>query len=105
MFLFSLIIFIGIIFIILGILIWKKQKISLFNKNINIDEKNIIEYSKSIGKSYIIIGLSTFMLGGESITDNEILRCILPVIWILAFSASLVKVNKTQKKYKVGIWS
>lgn len=92
---------------ILGLIIWKKQKITLiygFNSR-NVNEEDVKAYTESIGKAHIMIGIATFPLLILRITDNDIYDCIAIILWILGVIKGIGKIIKTQKKYKTGMWS
>lgn len=97
---------VGFLIIIMGIIIWKKQKISLIHLNYKIDIKkeDASDYAESIGKAYIILGSSLLLFIILGLTDNDICYNIGLILWMLGFILSIVKLIKTQKKYKIGIW-
>lgn len=96
----------GILIILLGVMIWKKQKITLINgrHDINMKKEDIKKYTESIGKAYIILGLATMIMLILKLTDSDNLHFIGFIIWILGFGISIVKIVRTQHKYKAGIW-
>lgn len=100
-------ILLGVLSILFGVIIWKKQKITLIhgNSNTNIKKEDLKGYTESIGKSYIILGISMFTLIILRITDNDIYDFICFILWMLGFVTAIVNIIKTQKKYKTGIWN
>lgn len=92
---------------ILGLIIWKKQKITLiygYNSR-NVHEEDVKGYTESIGKAHIMMGFATVPLLTLRITDNDIYICIAIIVWILGVVKGIGKIIKTQKKYKTGMWS
>lgn len=101
------IILLGVTIILLGVTIWKKQKISLIHghNQVNIKKEDIKEYTESIGKAYIILGISELPVFVLRLTNNDIYDFIALTAGMLGFIMSMIKIVKTQKKYKTGIWS
>lgn len=99
-------ILLGVVSILLGVIIWKKQKITLIhrNNNTNMKKEDLKVYTECIGKSYIIMGISMFTLMILKLTDNDIYDFIGFILWMLGFFTGIVNIIKTQKKYKTGIW-
>lgn len=98
---------VGFLIIIMGIIIWKKQKISLIHLNCKTDIKkeDVKDYTEAIGKAYIILGSSVLLFIILGLTDNDICYNIGLILWMLGFVLSIVKQIRTQKKYKIGIWN
>lgn len=99
---------ISVLIIVLGLIIWKKQKVSLirgYNSNKNIKKEDVRGYTESIGKAYILIGIATLTTIMHRLTDNDIYDFIIFIVWIAGTVISIVKIIKTQKKYGTGIWS
>lgn len=97
----------GFSIIILGLIIWKKQKINFiygYNSR-NVKKEDIKGYTESTGKAYIISGISTLLVIILRLTDNDIYDYIDLIACFLGLIISIVKIVKTQKKYKAGIWS
>lgn len=101
------IVLLGFFIILWGIQIWKNQKISLIHgKNkVNLKKEDIEEYTRSIGKSYIILGISELFVFVLGLTDNDLYDFTALGVATIGFIASIIKIAKTQKKYKTGIWS
>ena len=101
------ILILGFFIILLGVQIWRNQKISLIHgKNrVNIKKEDVEEYTKSIGKAYIILGISELLVFVLGLTDNDIYDFTALAAGMLGFIVSIIKIAKTQKKYKTGIWS
>lgn len=101
------VLFLGLLIISLGLIIWKKQKLSLIrSKNkITIKEEDIKGYTESIGKSYIILGISELSMPLNKLFSNDILQFLVFLICTLIFIFSLVKMVKTEKNYKTGMWA
>lgn len=103
----AFVLLLGFSIILFGLIIWKNQKLSFIHgKNkANVKEEDIKEYTEAIGKSYIILGISELGLPLSKLFSNDALQFILFLICTLIFIFSIVKVAKTQKKYKTGMWS
>jgi len=101
------ILLLGFLIILLGVQIWKNQKISLIHGNhkVNIKKEDIKKYTESIGKAYIILGISELLVFVLGLTDNDIYDFTALSAGMLGFIVSIIKITKTQKKYKTGIWS
>jgi len=100
-------ILIGVSLILLGFIGWKKQKIFLLvDKNkINIKKENIKGFTESIGKTYIMFGISMLIVQAIGLRNNDIYNFTAFIISILLMIISAVKNIKTHKKYKIGRWS
>lgn len=96
----------GILIVLLGVMIWKKQKVTLINgrSNIKMKEEDLKKYTESIGKAYIILGLTTVAMLILMQAASDTVHFIGFVIWIFGFIISIVKIIRTQHKYKTGIW-
>jgi len=96
----------GFSIILLEVIIWKKQKITLIHGNhkTNIKKEDVKEYTKSIGKAHIIMGIATLSIIILRLTNNDIYDYIGLIICLIGFVTSIVKIIKAQKKYRIGIW-
>ncbi|WP_160691010.1 hypothetical protein [Clostridium sp. C2-6-12] len=96
----------GSFIILFGIIIWKMQNINLIRhiNRIEVNKEDIKEYTESIGKAYIILGLATLAGLILRITDNDLYDFIGFALWMSGFAVGLFKFVKTEKKYKTGIW-
>ena len=99
--------FFGLLFTILGIIIWKKQMVTLtfdFNsKNVKIED--VKHYTKSFGIAYSIIGIALLLTMISSVAYNSRFLdegCILSFV---ALIISMVIIIKTQVKYKTGLFN
>lgn len=101
-----IIILMGFLFSVIGLIIWKRQKITLINgyNNRNVKKEDVKEYTESIGKSYVIMGSAMMILGVLGMTNNENYKVIGTIVYMIGLIISIVKFAKTQKKYKTGIW-
>ncbi|WP_160691699.1 hypothetical protein [Clostridium sp. C2-6-12] len=97
-------ILIGISLILLGFTGWNKQKILLLVK-INIREEELKACSESIGKTYIMFGISFLILMTIGLADNDVYNFTAFIISILVMIIGTIKNIKTHKKYKMGRWS
>jgi len=97
----------GILLNVFGLIIWKKQKITLIHgyNNRNVKKEEIKEYTASMGKAYVIMGISMLLLVITGITHNDEYEFIGSIVWIVGFIISLVIIIKTQMKYKTGIFN
>ena len=92
---------VGLLCVILGLLIWKKKKVSLIHDYHykNVQETDIPAYARLIGIGLILIG------GGICLTG--LLNLIESALWwiplVVGFLAGLIVMNKAQKTYN-GSW-
>lgn len=100
------IVVLGGFIILFGAMIWKMQNINLIRciNKIEVKKEDVKEYTESIGKSYIILGLATLTGLILRITDNNLYDFIGFMLWMSGFIIGLTKFVKTEKKYKIGIW-
>jgi len=104
--LFYVIILFGVLLIVYGLILWKKQKVNLlvgYNSR-NIKKEDIKGYTRSMGISYIIMGISILPLGILSLTNNDNYVVIGTMVWLVGFIISQVININTQKKYNAGIF-
>lgn len=97
---------VGLSISIFGLIIWKKQKINLiygYNSR-NVKKEDVKEYTESMGKAQIIVGIATLPLIILKLTDNDVYECIVVMLWVLGVVMGIIKTIKTQKRYKTGIW-
>lgn len=92
---------VGLLCIILGLLIWKKQKISILHDYHykNVAEEDIPAYAKTMGIGLIIVG-GGICLGG-------LVNLFESVLWwipmLIGFVVGIAVMGKGQKKYN-GSW-
>ena len=100
------IVVLGGFIILFGAMIWKMQNINLIRciNKIEVKKEDVKEYTESIGKAYIILGLATLTGLILRITDNDLYDFIGFMLWMSGFIIGLTKFVKTEKKYKIGIW-
>lgn len=89
---------VGILCIILGLLIWKRQKVSILHdyqhKHVRADD--LPAYSRMIGIGLIIIGMGICLTG----ILNLIFQSILSLIALgLGFVCGIIILCRAQKKY------
>ena len=84
---------IGILMIIFGILIWKKQKISLLHSYHykNVKKENISAYCKNMGIANVLIGLSIIFMGIFTYFEYETIAYI---FFTLGFIVSIYIIQK-----------
>lgn len=92
---------VGLLCAVMGLLIWKKQKISLIHDYHckNVKKEDIPAYSRLIGIGMIIIGVGVAATGFLNLFE-------LSLWWIpmlTGFVAGLAVMNAAQKKYN-GSW-
>ena len=92
---------VGLLCIVLGLLIRKKQKVTLIHDYHykNVAKEDLPSYAKSMGTGLILIGAGICAMGIFILFD-------LPLWWIPAvvgFISGLIVFNKAQKKYN-GSW-
>ena len=95
----------GFLFIVLGLIIWKKQKITLLHgyNNRKVKKEDVKGYTESIGKAHIIMGIAMLLLVITNNADNY--GFIGTILWMIGLVISLVIIIKTQKKYNAGIFN
>ena len=94
---------VGILCIVLGFLIWKKQKISLIHDYHyrNVKEEDVPSYTRQIGSGLIIIGSGILLTGMLDLLNSSLWWIPL----IIGFSLGLIVIIKAQKKYNGSIMS
>ena len=92
---------IGLLCIILGLLIWKKQKVSLLHDDHhkNVKEEDVPAYTRLVGIGLLLIGAGVCVTG--------LLNLIKSALWWVSmaagFVAGLILMSIGQKKYN-GSW-
>ena len=92
---------VGLLCIILGLMLWKKQKISLIHSYHykNVKKEDVPAYTRLMGIGLILIG------GGICITG--VLNLLYSSLWwvplLVGFVMGFIIMNKSQKKYN-GSW-
>lgn len=94
---------IGIIFIIVGLIIWKNNNISLIHDyhHTKVSEKDKKTYTKNYGKALLIMGTGICLTG---IIDFMFNTAIGFIIFGVCFICGLVIIIYTQIKYNHGIF-
>ena len=93
---------IGILCVVLGYLIWKKQKITLIHDYHykNVRSKDVPAYTRLIGIGLILIGIGTCLTGIINIAFQTNAGWI---AFIVGFAFGIFMMNKAQKTYN-GTW-
>ena len=92
---------VGLLCIVEGLLIWKKQKVSLLHDYHykNVKEEELPAYARRIGIGLIVIGVGLCVTG--------VLNLLEPPLWwlamLLGFAAGLTVMHRAQKRYN-GSW-
>ena len=92
---------VGLICIVLGVLLWKKQMISILHDYHykHVKQKDIPAYTKQIGIGLILIGAGILITG--------VLNLIYSAYWWAAlaagFASGLIVMYKAQKKYNGSV--
>ena len=94
---------VGVLFIILGLLIWLKQKVSLIHDYHyrRVRTSDIPAYSRLMGIGMLVMGAGFCISGILSLFVKNGLTCTVTVTAFLV--AGLLIFNKAQKKYN-GSW-
>ena len=94
---------VGLLCIVLGFLIWKKQKLSLIHDYHyrNVKEEDVPSYTRQIGIGLIIIGTGILLTGMLDLLNSSLWWAPL----IIGFSLGLIVIIKAQKKYNGSIMS
>lgn len=92
---------VGALCIVLGGIIWKKQKVSLVHEYHykNVKKDDIPAYTRLLGIGLILIGVGICITGVFNL-------CEAPLWWIpmlAGFAGGLIVMNRAQKKYN-GSW-
>lgn len=100
-----LFILIGAMLVIIGLILWKKQKISLIHDYhyTKVKAEDIKSYTKVMGKATIATGMS-FMLMGILEMITSIPSYMGGLILILGLIVSGVMFYRAQKKYNKGMF-
>ncbi len=92
---------VGLLCIVLGIVLWKKQKVSLVHdyhyRNVKIED--IPAYTRLLGIGLILIGAGICVTGIVNLFESSLWW--IPVL--VGFVAGFLVMNKAQKKYN-GSW-
>ena len=93
---------VGVIFSALGLLIWKKQDVSILHSyhHKNVKEEDLPAYTQQMGIAQIVVGLGFCLTGALRLFTNAF------VSWtglIAGLVVSFVIMHKAQKKYN-GSW-
>ena len=93
---------VGLLCVVFGLLVWKKQKVSLLHDYHyrNVKKADLPAYSRRIGIGLILIGAAICLSGAANYFHRYALGWI---ALILGFTAGLLVMNNTQKKYN-GSW-
>ena len=93
---------VGLLCVVFGLLVWKKQKVSLLHDYHyrNVKKADLPAYSRRIGIGLILIGAGICLSGAANYFHRHGLGWI---ALILGFAAGLLVMNNAQKKYN-GSW-
>lgn len=92
---------VGLLCIILGLMLWKKQKISLIHSYHykNVKKEDVPAYTRLMGIGLILIGVGICITG--------VLNLLYLSLWwvplLVGFVMGFIIMNKSQKKYN-GSW-
>ena len=92
---------VGLLCIILGLMLWKKQKISLIHSYHykNVKKEDVPAYTRLMGIGLILIGVGICITG--------VLNLLYSSLWwiplLAGFVMGFIIMNKSQKKYN-GSW-
>lgn len=98
-----LLLIIGVIFIWIGISIWKKEKISLIHSYhyTKVKEENKKAYTEQMGKGVIIIGSGMILTGVVGYVTKTTYGWI---FFVLSFVLGFIFIINAQKKYNGGMF-
>ena len=93
---------VGVLCIILGLLLWKKQKLSVLHDYHykNVKQEDIPAYSRAMGIGLILIGAGICLTGVINLLTRSALCWI---AFVAGFTAGMIIMGKAQKKYN-GSW-
>ena len=92
---------VGVLCIVLGLLIWKKQKVSLIHEYQyrHVKKEDIPAYARLIGIGLILIGVGICLTGLLNLIESSFWW----VPMLIGFVAGFIVMGKAQKKYN-GSW-
>lgn len=92
---------VGLLCIVLGLIIWKKQKISLIHDyhHENVKKEDVPAYTRLTGIGLIIAGTGCCITGIVDFVFKTLLGWI---AFILGFVFGMILINKAQKEYNDG---
>lgn len=98
--------FLGLLLIIQGIVIWKKQMVSLtFDYNSkNVKNEDVKQYTKSFGIAFIIIGIAVILAMMSKVILNSSFQDVGYILSFVVLIISIIIIIKTQVKYKTGLF-
>ena len=92
---------VGLLCIVLGLVIWKKQKVSLVHEYHykNVKKDDIPAYTRLLGIGLILIGIGICGTGLLNLFESSFWW----IPMLIGFAAGIIVMNKAQKKYN-GSW-
>ena len=92
---------VGALCIVLGIVLWKKQKVSLVHEYHykNVKKEDIPAYTRLLGIGLILIGIGICGTGLLNLFESSFWW----IPMLIGFAAGIIVMNKAQKKYN-GSW-
>ena len=92
---------VGLLCILLGLVIWKKQKVSLVHEYHykNVKKEDIPAYTRLLGIGLILIGIGICGTGLLNLFESSFWW----IPMLIGFAAGIIVMNKAQKKYN-GSW-
>ena len=94
---------VGALCIVLGLLLWKKQKITLLHDYHykHVKKEDIPAYSRQMGMGLIVIGTGIFMTGLFSLVNSSLWWIPL----VAGFVLGIIILYRAQKKYNGSVMS
>ncbi len=98
---FLIMISLGILLLIMGFFVWKKEKINLIHSfhYKKVAEKDKKDYTQEMGKSLILISIGLFLTGITVFITGSSYGWI---FFIMLTLSAFKKMSKAQKKYNKG---
>ena len=92
---------VGAVCVIIGLLIWKKQKVTLVHDYHyrNVKKEDIPAYTRLLGIGLILIGIGICVTGFLNLVESSFWW----IPMLIGFVAGFIVLNKAQKKYN-GSW-
>ena len=92
---------VGLLCVVLGLLIWKKQKVSLIHDYHyrKVKKTDIPAYTRLMGISLILIGIGICVTGLLNLIESSLWW----IPMLIGFVAGFIVMNKAQKQYN-GSW-
>ena len=95
---------VGALCVVLGLILWKKQKISLVHdyQHQNVREEDVPAYCRLVGIGLIVIGVGIALDGVANLVCRESLGYLALAAWIIG---GIIVMHRAQMQYNGGWFS